>query len=59
MNAIYSVYWQLTDEDPKELAMGGHRFYTQWYSHLNYTRLEYQKLAMQLWYWRDRIKDAI
>lgn len=35
------------------------RFYLDWYSHLNYTRAEYQKIAMQLWYWRDRVKEMI
>ena len=60
--AIYSIYWQL---DYASLHGSGREvgqeetFYVKWYSHLNYTRLEYQKLAMQLWYWRDRIKDAI
>ena len=34
-------------------------FYLKWYSHLNYTREEYQKIAMQLWYWRDRICELI
>jgi len=34
-------------------------FYTRWYSHLNYTRSEYQKIALQLWYWRDRIWELI
>lgn len=32
-------------------------FYTRWYSHLNYTRTEYQKIAIQLWYWRERIRE--
>ena len=38
---------------------GGHPFYSKWYSHLNYPSAEYQKIAMQLWYWRERINDAI
>ncbi len=47
--AIYSLYWQTDD----------HPFYTRWYSHLNYTRTEYQKIAIQLWYWRERIVEMI
>ena len=46
--AMYSIYWQTENS-----------FYTRWYSHLNYTRSEYQKIAMQLWYWRDRIHELI
>lgn len=34
-------------------------FYLRWYSHLNYTKSEYQKIAVQLWYWRDRIQELI
>ena len=26
---------------------------------MNYTRLEYQRIAMQLWYWRERIVELI
>ena len=49
MKAIYSIYWQVDD----------YPFYTKWYSHLNYTRLEYHRIAIQLWYWRDRIYELI
>ena len=70
--AIYSVYWQQptttllvrseVDSQGRALykkASEGHSFYTKWYSHLNYTRSEYQKIAMQLWYWRSRILELI
>ena len=45
---MYSIYWQTEGS-----------FYTRWYSHLNYSRSEYQKIAIQLWYWRDRIEELI
>ena len=54
VDAIYSIYWQCLES----LIDGGESFYLRWYSHLNYTRVEYQRIAMQLWYWRDRIRDA-
>ena len=65
--AIYSIYWQeektqfATVHDGKYVRDGDpvDSFYTRWYSHLNYTRSEYQKIALQLWYWRDRIKELI
>ena len=63
IRAIYSVYWQLdeiewlSEEDSREHDES--TFYTRWYSHLNYTRLEYQRIAMQLWYWRERIVELI
>lgn len=53
IRGIYSIYWQLDKVDGKDT------FYTRWYSHLNYTRKEYQKIAIQLWYWRDRIRELI
>ena len=69
---IYSVYWQVEKttlvEKTRPCGSDGwyfkkvsvdDSFYTRWYSHLNYTRAEYQKIAMQLWYWRDRIKELI
>lgn len=43
---IHSIYWQ-SDVDGT--------FYEKWYSHLNYTKEEYKKIAIQLWYWRRRI----
>ena len=56
MKAIYSIYWQTqVGEDPDSPDS----FYIKWYSHLNYTKSEYQKIAMQLWYWRDRIVELI
>lgn len=45
-----NVFRKVSEEDS---------FYTRWYSHLNYTRSEYQKIAMQLWYWRGRIAELI
>ena len=64
--AVYSVYWQ---EQKTILAVEvdgtfyrkseKDSFYTKWYSHLNYTREEYQKIAMQMWYWRDRVEELI
>ena len=64
--AIYSIYWQeqrtafAVEYDGKlHLESEPYSFYTKWYSHLNYTRSEYQKIAIQLWYWRDRIKELI
>lgn len=59
--AIYSIYWQLNNKDlyGNDYAEGDESFYVKWYSHLNYTRTEYQKIAMQLWYWRDRIVELI
>ena len=54
VHALYAIYWQMDEIDGF-----GHPFYIHWYSHLNYTRSEYQRLAMQLWYWRDRIKELI
>ena len=55
---LYSIFWQIkkwkyTDGNIEQT------FYLNWYSHLNYTRVEYQKIAMQLWYWRDRICELI
>lgn len=61
IKAMHSIYWQLTDGISQPLNDDGHDiyevsgFYLKWYSHLNYTRVEYQKIAMQLWYWRRRI----
>ena len=55
IKAIHSVYWQLIDDEIYETS----DFYLKWYSHLNYTRVEYQKIAMQLWYWRRRIWELI
>lgn len=60
--AMYSIYWQLDNEDMYGSDYDGldsleKTFYIRWYSHLNYTRSEYHKIAMQLWYWRDRIKE--
>lgn len=46
---ILSIYWQYAEEDT---------FYRRWYSHLNYTRAEYQRIALQLWYWRDRVAEV-
>ena len=65
--AIYSIYWQeqrtvFATESDGNLHLDSdepYSFYTKWYSHLNYTRSEYQKIAMQLWYWRDRIRELI
>ena len=61
IKAVHSVYWQLKDtvvlESGQEYEPDD--FYLKWYSHLNYTRLEYQKIAMQLWYWRNRIVELI
>lgn len=64
--AVYSIYWQeqktvlAVEVDGKFYQKSeSDSFYTRWYSHLNYTRAEYQKIAMQLWYWRDRIKDVM
>lgn len=62
IKAIHSIYWQLTN-DVENTATGKtyktSDFYLKWYSHLNYTRAEYQKIAMQLWYWRRRIWELI
>ena len=67
--AVYSIYWQtqktrLVQQTRRDGEKRYFRelpskdsFYTRWYSHLNYTRSEYQKIAMQLWYWRDRIVE--
>ena len=68
--AIYSVYWQQpkttlvrktrTDEKGRvfySMVSEEDSFYTKWYSHLNYTKNEYQKIATQLWYWRTRILE--
>ena len=57
--AIYSIYWQddstwFSDENNPKPS-----FYYRWYSHLDKTKKEFQKMAMQLWYWRDRIKETI
>lgn len=72
--AIYSIYWQVEkttfveqntsagDSEPTYHVVEDETddsFYTKWYSHLNYTRQEYQKIAMQLWYWRDRLWEMI
>ena len=43
VHALYAIYWQMDEIDGF-----GHPFYIHWYSHLNYTRSEYQRLAMQL-----------
>jgi hypothetical protein len=49
IKAIHSVYWQLTD-NVKDKKSGdvyeSDKFYLNWYSHLNYTREEYQRIAM-------------
>ena len=50
ISAIYSIYMQSDDDQS---------FYTKWYSHLNWTRAEYQKMALQLWYWRKRVVELI
>ena len=70
--AIYSIYWQkeTTTFVRQESGVNSQSkaysfveaetadsFYVKWYSHLNYTRSEYQRIAMQLWYWRDRIVE--
>ena len=57
VKSIHSIYWQLPVDSIGDYQPSD--FYTRWYSHLNYTRHEYQRLAMQLWYWRDRIKELI
>lgn len=64
--AVYSIYWQerktiLAVEADGKFYRKSERdsFYTKWYSHLNYTRSEYQKIAMQMWYWRDRVQELI
>jgi hypothetical protein len=52
--AIYSIYWQeqntvfaIEDDDGKQhYDSEPYSFYTKWYSHLNYTRSEYQKIAI-------------
>ena len=68
VEAIYSIYWQIKDnpvygydsEEGKWVEVSTKKsFYLKWYSHLNYTRAEYQKIAMQLWYWRKRIVELI
>lgn len=51
---MYSIFWQV-----RKWADGSSTFYLKWYSHLNYTRVEYQKIAMQLWYWRRRVWELI
>lgn len=53
MRGIYSIYWQLDKVDDEDT------FYSKWYSHLNYPSSEYQRIAIQLWYWRDRIHDMM
>lgn len=61
LKAIHSIYWQITDEEiivDNEIYKTSD-FYIKWYSHLNYTRAAYQKIAMQLWYWRRRIWELI
>ena len=56
--AIYSIYWM--DMNTKYVdGTEVDSFYTKWYSHLNYSKDDYQKIAMQLWYWRDRILELI
>ena len=55
---IYSIFWQIKEWRYPDGDMR-QTFYLKWYSHLNYTRAEYQKIAMQLWYWRDRIVELI
>lgn len=55
IRAIYSIYWQ----KDKFSGFDEDTFYIKWYSHLNYTRAEYQKIAIQLWYWRERIVELI
>ena len=66
--AICSIYWQEkttklhewnSSENRWDVVSEEDSFYTKWYSHLNYTRSEYQKIAVQLWYWRDRIAELI
>ena len=60
IKAIHSIYWQLTDDVVWQKGTYAiSKFYLKWYSHLNYTRAEYQKIAMQLWYWRKRICELI
>ena len=48
--ALYSIYWQ--DSNFSD-------FYLKWYSHLDYNRAEYQRIALQLWYWRGRIVEMM
>lgn len=57
---MHSIYWQLSEDiddfvidNQKESPTYGEsltykvsKFYLKWYSHLNYTRAEYQKIAM-------------
>lgn len=57
---MHSIYWQLSEDiddfvidNQKESSTYGEsltykvsKFYLKWYSHLNYTRAEYQKIAM-------------
>ena len=63
--AVYSIYWQdetttvVFSSDDGQTSTKVQSFYTKWYSHLNYKGTEYQKIAMQLWYWRDRICELI
>ena len=73
VEAIYSIYWQIKEnpvyehkkvnDNPEKWewveVSTKKSFYLKWYSHLNYTRAEYQKIAMQLWYWRKRIVELI
>ena len=61
IKAIHSIYWQLKEDVYNESKEIYHvsKFYLDWYSHLNYTRAEYQKIAMQLWYWRRRIWELM
>lgn len=65
LRAIYSIYWQKDtlpcgyDKNESKVIYDEDTFYIKWYSHLNYTRVEYQKIAIQLWYWRDRIVELI
>ena len=73
VEAIYSIYWQIKEnpvyeyrkvkDNPEKWkwveVSSKQSYYLKWYSHLNYTRVEYQKIAMQLWYWRERICELI
>lgn len=53
IDLVNSIYWQV------DAKYEGNSYYVRWYSHLNYTRTEYQKIAIQLWYWRKRIVELI
>lgn len=67
IRAIYSIYWQKDNLSWIEVDSSGstrlvsedNTFYTKWYSHLNYTRVEYQRIAIQLWYWRSRLVELM